>query len=182
MQQLFLKNSQKQNQISRCFLYKNIHEIPFTIEKVTLFYTLQKDVSLKPLIRVSTLLELITGQRAVFIRAQKASIFLKIRKGVPLGVKVTLRKKNLANFLVSLIWEILPNIKNFSLKTKIQKIKQDKINNIGFILLDPLVFPALKSFFFLFRSCINLKFLFSFDCRSSKKECFFNARFTQIPV
>ena len=182
MQQQFLKNYQKQNQISRCFQYKNLHEVPFIIEKITLFYTLQKDVSLKSLTRISTLLELITDQRATFIRAQKASLFLKIRKGSPLGVKVTLRKKILSNFLLCLIWEILPNIKNFSLKTKLLKIKQAKVNNIAFILPDPLVFSVLKSFFFLFRSCNNLKILTSFDSRSSRKECFFNARFVQIPV
>jgi len=50
------KNFQKGSIITRCFFYKNVHEIPLTIEKITLFYTLKKDISLKSLVKASTLL------------------------------------------------------------------------------------------------------------------------------
>ena len=178
----FFKNHQKQNQIIRCFFFKNIHQIPFTIEKATLFYTLKKDVSLKPLIRVATLLELITNQRVQLIRSKKALIPLKIRKGAPLGVKVTLRKNYLYKFLFSFIWEILPNIKNYKLKNKLQKLKQDNLNSLNFTIQDPLIFPILRPFFFLFKSCLDLRIVLSFKVNSERKECFFNARFTQLPV
>jgi len=177
--QFFQKDYQKRNQISRCFFYKNVHQIPSTIEKVTLFYTLQKEVSLKPLVRISTLLELITNQRAFFIRSRKASISLKIRKGSPLGVKVTLRKNNLRSFLNHLIWEILPNIKNYKVGTKIQKLK---LNNFFLKIQNPLVFPVLKPFFFLFKSCTDLRILISLGNTLTKTECFFNIRFAQFPL
>jgi len=174
--------NQKRNQISRCFAYKNVHEIPFTIEKATFFYTLEKDVSLKPLIRISTFLELITQQRAFILRSHKALNSFKVRKGAPLGAKVTLRKNHLSNFLTHLVWEILPNIKNYKLRTKLQRLKQEKIHNICLTIPDPLVFPILKPFFFLFKSLTNLRILLSFNAKSSTKECFFNARFAQLPV
>lgn len=180
--QLALKNYQKQNQIIRCFFYKNLHQIPSTIEKATLFYTVKKDVSLKPLIKLATLLELITSQRVQLTRSKKALIPLKIRKGAPLGVKVTLRKESLSKFLQLLIWEIFPNIKNYKSKNTLQKLKQNNINSINFNIVDPLIFPALRPFFFLFKSCLNLRFTFSFKVNSLKKECFFNARFIQLPV
>lgn len=71
---------------------KNIHQTPFNIEKLTLFYSLKKETSLKSLIRFSMLLEILSEQKAYLIRSKKSSVFLKIRKGAPTGVKVTLRK------------------------------------------------------------------------------------------
>jgi len=180
--QLILKNYQKQNHMIRCFFYKNLHQIPSTIEKATLFYTIKKDVSLKPLIKLATLLELVTSQRAQLLRSKKALIHLKIRKGAPLGVKVTLRKKSLSNFLQLLIWEIFPNIKNYKLKNTLQKSKYNYVNIINFNIVDPLIFPVLRPFFFLFKSCTNLRFTFSFKANSLKEECFFNSRFIQLPV
>jgi len=163
-------------------MYKNIHQTPFNIETLTLFYTIKKDISLKSLIKVSTLLELITGKRSFFIRSQKSSIFLKIRKGAPSGVKVTLRKKSLQKFLTSFIWEVLPNIKDFKPTTNFFKLKQDFFNSVMFVVFDPLVFPKLQNFYFLFKSCVNLRMLVSFSSKITKKEIFFNGRFTQLPL
>jgi len=178
----FLKNYQKRSQITRCFLYKNLHEIPFTIEKLTLFYTLNKDISLKSLIRVAALVNLITNKRPCLLRARTSSVYLKIRKGAPIGVKLTLRKTSLYFFLISFIWEVLPNIKNFKSKFKHQKSKQSHLNSYMLNILDPLVFPILKGFYFYFRSCSNLRMQFSFAAKSSKNEIFFNWRFLQLPL
>ena len=71
---MFLNKFQKINKLIRCFNYNNIYQIPFFISKITFFYTIKKDISLKSLIRISSLLELITGQRSFFLRAKKSSI------------------------------------------------------------------------------------------------------------
>lgn len=142
------QNYQKHSRLNRCFAYKNVHKIPFTIEKLTLFYTLQKNFSLKTLSRLATTLELITGQRAYFIRAKKSSTFLKIRKGNPLGVKITLRKNSLIFFCLKLIWEIFPAIKSQNQKNNLTKIKQSQLTSLIFTISDPLIFSELKSFFF----------------------------------
>jgi ribosomal protein L5 len=173
---------QKRNKLNRCFVYKNIHQIPLTIEKLTLFYTLKKDISLKSLIKLSALLELITGQRACFIRSKKSSVFLKIRKGAPSGVKVTLRKNSLIFFLLKLLWEVIPNIKNFKKKSYFSKLKQQQLNSLMFVVADPLVFSELKSFYFFFKNCSNLRILFSFSNKSKNKELYFKSRFLQLPI
>jgi ribosomal protein L5 len=173
------KNFQKGSIITRCFFYKNVHEIPLTIEKITLFYTLKKDISLKSLVKASTLLQLISAQRAFFLRSQKPSIFLKIRKGAPVGVKVTLRNKALFSFLLQLIWEIFPNVKNFRSKLKLNKAPT--FNALTFNISDPFLFNILKDYYFIFKSLSQLRILCSLNSSCTKKENFFNARFLQLP-
>jgi ribosomal protein L5 len=110
---------QQQNKTNRCFFVKNLHQTPFNIEKLTLFYSLKKETSLKSLVRFSMLLEMLTQRKAFFIRSKKSSIFLKIRKGTPTGVKVTLRKARKSFFLIlwsGKFYQLLKrfeNIRNF---------------------------------------------------------------------
>jgi hypothetical protein len=179
---LISQNYQKYNKLNRCFVYKNVHQIPFTIEKLTLFYTLKKNFSLKSLIRFASLLELITGQRAYFIRSKKSSAFLKIRKGSPSGVKVTLRKNSLIFFFFKLIWAVFPNVKNFQKKSFFLKLKQNHLNSLMMVISNPLVFSELNSFYFFFKNCSNLRILFSFSKKSSKKESYLKSRFLRLPI
>jgi large subunit ribosomal protein L5 len=104
--------------ILRNFNYTNIHRISCNLDKLTFFYTKKNNNSLKSLIKISTFLELTTGQRSVFIRSNKSLAAQKLRKGYPIGSKVTLRKSVLKSFLFKLIWQVLPNIKNFYNKKK----------------------------------------------------------------
>lgn len=177
----FRDTSKINHKINRCFYYKNVHETSLTINQLTLFYVIKKDISLKVLIRVASLLELITGHRAFFIRSRNSSIFLKIRKGAPMGVKVTLRKESIFFFLLQLVWQIFPSIKKLRFKTKFSKIKHEKINSLMYIIFDPLVFNELKNFYFLFKSCVNLRILISFSKNLNKKELFLSTRFLQLP-
>jgi large subunit ribosomal protein L5 len=58
-------------------------------------------------------LSIIVGQRPVTTRAKKAVANFKIRKGSPVGCKVTLRKKIMYEFLDRLISLTIPRIKDF---------------------------------------------------------------------
>lgn len=177
-----MSNLQKSKQFSRSFFYINIHQIPQVIKKLTLFYTLKKDISSNSLIKISSFLELISFQRAVFIRAKKSSLFLKIRKGAPMGLKITLRKSRLLYFLNYLTWQIFPNIKKFNLNTKFTKLKKNKVNSVFFAIIDPFAFSILTHFYFFFKSCINLKILVSFPNVSTKNETFFHTRYLKLPI
>jgi len=97
---MLFKNNKK---LVRCFTYSNIHNVPSNINKLTFFYTKKENLSVKSLIKISTLLELVTGRRSFFIRSKKSLAALKIRKGVPVGAKVTLRKEVLSSFLLKLV-------------------------------------------------------------------------------
>ena len=169
-----LTNYQHRSQIKRCFLFNNLHLI-FSIKKLTFFYTLTKDISIKALIKVSAFVELITDQRSFFIRSKNSSILLKIRKGAPLGVKVSLRKKKLKNFLLLFIWQVLPFCKHFMAKKGITEPKKIIIK-----IPDPLIFPVLKNFYFFFKICFNLRLFFTFTTLNAK-EIIFNSRFLQLP-
>lgn len=176
------KYYQQQNKTNRCFFIKNIHQTPFNIEKLTLFYSLKKETSLKSLVRFSMLLEMLTQRKAFFIRSKKASIFLKTRKGTPAGVKVTLRKARKSIFLNTLIWKILSNIKTFQEDTKFQKIKNENLNSLMLVINDPLAFSELKDFYFFFKSCIDLRILITFSQSLKKKEIYFSSLYSQIPL
>lgn len=96
-------NYQKINKLTRCFFYTNIHAIPFQIKKLNFLHLNKKTPTVNSLIKIFLGLELITYQRPIFIRAKKPLIINKIRKGMPLGATITLRKQALNSFLINLI-------------------------------------------------------------------------------
>lgn len=58
-------------------------------------------------------LALITGQRPLIARSRKSVANFKLRKGVPIGCKVTLRGKMMYEFIDRLISVVLPRIRDF---------------------------------------------------------------------
>ena len=58
-------------------------------------------------------LSVITGQKPVITKARRSVAGFKIRKGVPIGVKVTLRGARMYDFLEKIIRIILPRIRDF---------------------------------------------------------------------
>ena len=58
-------------------------------------------------------LSLIAGQRAVVTRAKKSIAAFKLRKGMPIGCKVTLRRGRMWDFLDKLFNVALPRVKDF---------------------------------------------------------------------
>jgi large subunit ribosomal protein L5 len=55
----------------------------------------------------------ITGQHPVVIKAKKSIATFKLRKGMPIGVKVTLRRQRMYEFLDRLITVALPRVRDF---------------------------------------------------------------------
>ena len=58
-------------------------------------------------------LEIIAGQKPVITKAKKSIAGFKLREGQPIGVKVTLRGKNMYNFMEKLIKVSLPRVRDF---------------------------------------------------------------------
>ena len=58
-------------------------------------------------------LKLITGQAPIVIRARKSVAAFKLREGMPIGVKVTLRGRRMFDFLDKLLNVALPRIRDF---------------------------------------------------------------------
>jgi len=95
------------------FKYTNIHQVPKVI-KVTVNRGLgEASQNAKALESSLNELALITGQKPVVTRAKKAIAGFKLRKGMPVGVMVTLRSGKMYDFLDRLLNLALPRIRDF---------------------------------------------------------------------
>ena len=95
------------------FGYKNIMQVP-KLEKIVVNQGIGQAVADKKLIEIAQAeLTLITGQKAVLTRSKKDISNFKLRKGMPIGVRVTLRKDRMYEFLERLICVSLPRIRDF---------------------------------------------------------------------
>lgn len=83
---------------------------------------------------------LITGQKAVIANAKKSVAGFKVREGMPIGAKVTLRGDNMYNFLDKLISIALPRVKDFR---GISANGFDGRGNYNFGLDEQLIFPEI---------------------------------------
>ena len=81
----------------------------------------------------------ITGQRATVCKARKSVANFKLRKGMPIGVKVTLRKERMYEFLERLICSALPRIRDF----KGINSKLDGKGNYTLGLEEQIIFPEI---------------------------------------
>ncbi|MEW6107983.1 MAG: 50S ribosomal protein L5 [Nitrospirota bacterium] len=95
------------------FSYKNIMQVP-KVEKVVLNVGLGEAIqNIKLLDAAQKELAIITGQKAVVTKAKKSIATFKLRKGMPIGCKVTLRGNIMYEFLDRLISISLPRIRDF---------------------------------------------------------------------
>jgi large subunit ribosomal protein L5 len=83
----------------------------------------------------------ITGQRPVVTRARKAIANFKLRKGLPIGAKVTLRGRRMYEFLDRLITAALPRIRDFK---GVSPKSFDGRGNYTLGLKEQLIFPEIK--------------------------------------
>lgn len=83
---------------------------------------------------------LITGQKPIITKAKKSVSAFKIRKGFPIGVKVTLRGKRMLDFLEKLIKIVIPRIKDFR-GIPLKSIDKSGNLNIGF--REQTIFPEI---------------------------------------
>ncbi|WHQ47234.1 MAG: 50S ribosomal protein L5 [Candidatus Midichloria sp.] len=126
--------------LKKKFGYKNIMQVP-RIEKVIINMGIKDAASDSKIIdQVISELMLITGQKPVLTKAAKSIAAFKLRKGMPIGCKVTLRKKIMYEFLDRLINIALPRGKDFrGLSSK----QFDGNGNFAFGLKEHIVFPEI---------------------------------------
>lgn len=95
------------------FNYKNIMQVPKIIRVVVNVGAGEAVENVKFLDMVVEELMMITGQKPVITRAKKSISGFKIRKGLPVGCKVTLRGDRMYEFLFKLINVGFPRIRDF---------------------------------------------------------------------
>ena len=95
------------------FQYKSVMQVP-KLEKIAINQGVGAATTDKKLIDVSiSEMSTITGQQAVSSRSKKDISNFKLRKNMPVGVRVTLRDNNMYEFLDRLISVALPRIRDF---------------------------------------------------------------------
>lgn len=95
------------------FGYKNVMEIP-KIEKVVINMGVGEAVSNPKILDVAVNdMMTIAGQKPVVTRAKKSIAAFKIREGMPIGAKVTLRGQRMYQFLDKLLNIALPRVRDF---------------------------------------------------------------------
>jgi large subunit ribosomal protein L5 len=95
------------------FNYKNVMEVP-KLEKIILSRGIGKAVQDKKLVeQASQEFGLITGQKAVVTRSKVDISNFKLRKGMPIGCKVTLRRERMYEFLDRFINIAVPRMRDF---------------------------------------------------------------------
>ena len=95
------------------FKYKNKLEIP-KLEKVVINMGVGEAVKdSKKIENASNELAAITGQKPIITKSKKANASFKLREGMPIGVKVTLRKNKMYEFLDRFINIALPRVRDF---------------------------------------------------------------------
>jgi len=124
------------------FNYKNIYEVP-KIEKICVNMGLG-EATANPKIIDQALVELaqITGQKPKICKARKSIAGFKLRKGVPIGVTVTLRRNRMYDFLARIIHVALPRVKDFK---GLSKSGFDGRGNYTFGIADHTIFPEVDS-------------------------------------
>ena len=123
------------------FAYQNLLEVP-KINKIVLNMGIGENVSdSKKINSAVDALELISGQKPVKTIAKKAIAGFKLREGLPVGVKVTLRKRVMYEFIDRLINIALPRVRDFrGLNNK----SFDGNGNYAFGIKEHIIFPEIN--------------------------------------
>jgi large subunit ribosomal protein L5 len=91
--------------------------------------------------KIQEQLTTITGQKSVITKARKSVSAFKIRKGLPIGVKVTLRGKRMYEFLEKLIKVVIPRLRDFR---GIAQTSIDQHGNLNIGFSEQTIFPEIN--------------------------------------
>lgn len=133
-------NNEVKKKLMQELKLKNVMEVP-SVRKIVVNVGAGEAVSNKNILdKIKEQMSLITGQKPIVTKARKSVSAFKIRKGLPIGVKVTLRGKRMFNFLEKLIKIIIPRLRDF------RGIRENSIDpngnlNLGFT--EQTIFPEI---------------------------------------
>ena len=118
----------------------NFYEAPRPLKIVLNVGAGEAVVNKNVLEKIAEQISIIAGQKAVITKARVSISAFKIRKGLAIGVKVTLRGKRMYHFLEKLIRIVIPRLKDFR-GVSDNNIDQNGNLNIGFP--EQIIFPEI---------------------------------------
>ena len=123
------------------FGYKNRMEVP-KIEKIVLNMGVGEATQDKKKVEAAAAeMELIAGQKPVVTKAKKSIAQFKLREGMPIGCKVTLRRERMYEFLDRLITIAMPRIRDFR---GVSAKSFDGRGNYAMGLKEQIIFPEIN--------------------------------------
>jgi len=123
------------------FNYKSVMEVPRLL-KINLNQGVNGAVADKKLIdNALTEMTTIAGQKAIATRSKKDVSNFKLRKGMPIGVKVTLRRTRMFEFLDRLISVSLPRVRDFK---GVREKAFDGHGNYTLGITEQIIFPEIN--------------------------------------
>ena len=135
-----LYNDQIKDAMVKKFGYKNPMEVP-KLDKIVINMAIGEAKENSKILDVAMKeLETIAGQKAVLTRAKNSIANFKIREGMPLGCKVTLRGDRMYEFLDRLFNVALPRVRDFR---GINANSFDGRGNYSFGLKEQIIFPEI---------------------------------------
>ena len=135
-----LYNEQIVDAMMKKFEYKNVMEVP-KLSKIVVNMGVGDAVqNSKVLDDAVEELEAITGQKALVTKAKKSVATFRLREGMPIGAKVTLRGERMYDFLDKLIAVSLPRVRDFR---GVSKTAFDGRGNYTLGVKEQLIFPEI---------------------------------------
>ena len=129
------------NTLKDKFNYKNELEIP-KLEKIVINMGVGEAVKDSKKIEVAVKeLAAISGQKPVVTKSKKANASFKLREGMPIGVKVTLRKNKMYEFIDRFVNVALPRVRDFR---GVNPKSFDGNGNFALGLKEQFVFPEIE--------------------------------------
>ena len=139
-----LKREYKETVISNLkkeFEYNNIMQVP-RLEKIVISKGVGEAVNDKKLIdHAMEEITNISGQKAIATMSKKDVASFKLRKGMPIGVKVTLRGERMYEFLDRLVTAALPRVRDF---TGVKVTGFDGRGNYNLGVIEQIIFPEIN--------------------------------------
>ncbi len=123
------------------FAYKNKHQMPKVIKIVVNMGVGETVADSKIINNAVNDLTLISGQKPLVTEAKKSIATFKLREGMKVGCKVTLRKDRMYDFLERLVIVALPRIKEFR---GFSSKSFDGRGNFTFGIKEQIVFPEIN--------------------------------------
>lgn len=123
------------------FSYSSVMQVP-VLKKIVVSQGLGDAVADKKIIDYALEeMGIITGQKAVPTNSKKDVANFKLRKGMPIGVKVTLRKEKMYEFLDRLVSSALPRVRDFN---GIDANGFDGRGNFNLGITEQIIFPEIN--------------------------------------
>ncbi|MBU9725967.1 50S ribosomal protein L5 [Diplocloster modestus] len=127
--------------MTKKFGYKNVMEVP-KLDKVVINMGVGEAKENAKLLEAAVKdMEIITGQKAVITRAKNSIANFKIREGMPIGCKVTLRGERMYDFVDRLINLALPRVRDFR---GVNPNAFDGRGNYALGIKEQLIFPEIE--------------------------------------